>query len=191
MPAKPGNHRCLYAKFALLALLLFFPSENSAAQTDEYTLKAAFLERFTRFIEWPHTTSVADTSEPFIISILGENPFHTKLENLYARHAIKNKRVLIRYIDDLEEIAGTNLLFITRSMHAEIAGILQSLADKPILTIGDSEGFAESGVHINFYLAGASIRFEINQTALHRANLRTSYQLLKLARIIDVEGEKQ
>jgi hypothetical protein len=48
------------------------------AQTDEYLLKAGFLERFTRFIEWPGETNIADNTKPFVISVIGENPFDKK-----------------------------------------------------------------------------------------------------------------
>jgi hypothetical protein len=39
----------------------------------EYEVKAAFLEKFTRFIEWPSEVHIEDVSRPFVIGVIGEN----------------------------------------------------------------------------------------------------------------------
>ena len=44
----------------------------SAAQVPEYALKAEFLERFTRFVDWP---GEHDPRSPFVIGVYGSNPF--------------------------------------------------------------------------------------------------------------------
>ena len=45
--------------FLSLSLVLCLPVVTRA-QSSEYTIKAAFLERFTRFIEWPEELDVSD-----------------------------------------------------------------------------------------------------------------------------------
>ena len=57
--------------------------------------------------------------------------------------------------------------------------------DKPILTIGDYDKYAENGVLINFYIEDNKIRFEINETALSLSGLHSSYLLLNLAKIVN------
>ena len=54
------------------------------AQESEYQIKAIFLEQFTRFIEWPISSPVSDTTKPFIITVIGENPFGPILERTYS-----------------------------------------------------------------------------------------------------------
>ncbi|KAA3617951.1 MAG: YfiR family protein [Calditrichaeota bacterium] len=174
----------------LVFLLTISPICNLplAAQTDEYTLKAAFLERFTRFIEWPGSSSVADPEKPFTITVIGQNPFNTLLGDIYDNHRVKNKYVRIRYINKINDIQDTDLLFISRSKKRSLAKIITRIADKPILTVGDSEDYAAQGVHINFYFSGTSIQFEINPEAMRGSQLQASFQLLKLARIVGTEG---
>ena len=174
----------LRAYFLILCTGFLFPS-SLVAQQSEYTIKAVFLEHFTRFIEWPESCKIADTSTPFFITVIGENPFGSILEQIYTEQRIKNKRVKIRYISSLDKITDCHILFISSSAKEILPEILSSTRNKPILTVSDTEGFAENGVLINFYMTGDKIKFEINEKAVHASGLVMSYRLLNLARIVN------
>jgi hypothetical protein len=58
-----------------------------------------------------------------------------------------------------------------------------------ILTIGDTKGFGESGVMINFLTKENKVRFEINLAAARRAGLKISSKLLSLATIVYSRGQ--
>ena len=151
----------------------------------EYKIKASFLEKFTRFIEWP-SNIIEDNFEPFTISVIGKNPFDEILDIMYSNIKILNMQVKIRYISNAYEIYKTNILFISEQRCASLTEILSVVKDKPILTVSDSIGYAEKGVHINFYKTRDNkIRFEINKTAVQKSGLKMSYLLLRLAKIID------
>jgi len=154
-------------------------------QEQEYQIKAVFLEQFTRFIEWPDSSTVSDTSAPFIVAVIGENPFGSILEKTYAKRKIKHKKVEIRTISTPDEIADCHLLFISSSNKKNLPEILSRTRNKPILTVGDTEGFAQEKVLINFYLSGKKVKFEINEKAVHDSGLVVSYMLLSLARIVN------
>ena len=155
------------------------------AQTTEYKLKAVFLERFTRFIEWPDPDSrFTDTTKSFNISVIGENPFGSALDDLYSNTKIKNKKVKIIYISKISEIDSCQILFISNSKEKSLDAILDYTKGKPILTVSDHDGFAEKGVIINFYIANNKIRFEINENSLIQSNLYMSYLLLNVANIV-------
>ncbi len=122
--------------------------------------------------------------------MIGKHPFGDLLDVIYAERKIKNKTVEIRYLSKEEEILQCHLLFITESGRDELSSILSLTKDKPILTVGDSKGFAEKGVHINFYLDEGRIRFAINESAVRQSGLQMSYRLLRSARIVNpVKGE--
>ena len=81
---KPRN-KLLYVlsprNIVLILFLLFstfYFKVNTFAQTSEYTVKAVFLEGYTRFIEWPESGD----AESFIICILGKSPFGETLEEV-------------------------------------------------------------------------------------------------------------
>ena len=155
------------------------------AQQSEYTMKAVFLEHFTRFIEWPESSIPADASSPFYVAVLGENPFGSILAQIYTDQKIKKRKVEIIYISDPEKIPDCQILFISSSQKEILPEIISRTKKKPILTVGDTEGFAKDGVLINFYLAENKIKFEINEKAVHESGLVMSYRLLSLARIVE------
>lgn len=154
-------------------------------QEPEYQIKAVFLEHLTRFIEWPDSSGVSDTSTPFIVTVIGENPFGSILEEIYAKQKIKNKKVEIRHVSTPDDLADCHILFISSSNKNILPVILSRTMNKPILTISDTEGFAQKKVLINFYLSGNKIKFEINEKAVHESGLAMSYMLLNLARIVN------
>ena len=157
------------------------------AQATEYKLKAAFLERFTRFVEWPENTAFSDNTKPFIITVIGESPFSNALDDLYTSHKIKNKKVRINYITDITDIDSCHILFISSSLESSLEKILAYTKTKPILTISDHDGFASRGVIINFFIADNKVRFEINEKALKQSKLYMSYLLLNVATIVKTE----
>jgi hypothetical protein len=147
----------------------------------EYRVKAELLERFTRFVEWPSGAGRAD----FVIGVVGRNPFHTYLDELASSRRIKGKTVRIQQIRGAADVTSCDILFIAASERAALPAILGQVGARPILTVGDTEGFATSGVAINFYNVGETVRFEINEAALSRHGLRASSKLLKLARLVE------
>ena len=160
------------------------------SQPQEYSVKAVFIERFTQFIDWPKEV-LSETAPPFfIIGVIGENPFGNELENLYNSKLIKNKNVKILYLNSASEIDLCHVLFISSSKKNEILSILNLTSFKPILTIGDTTGFCEKGVLINFFVENSKIRFAINNTAFQNAGLTVSYHLLKYAKVISNKGNK-
>jgi len=158
------------------------------AQYSEAEVKAAYLERFTRFIEWPIDTNSIDTSHTFILGIVGENPFGATLDKLYSTQTIKHKSVKIMYISDLEGIDDCDMLYVSRSVGKELPALFARIKGLAILTVGDTEGYAARGIAINLYTDGKRIRYEINEEALRSAHLTVSYLLLKEARLINQKG---
>lgn len=168
-----------------MILLGSAPGVAIIAQEEEYRIKAEFLERFTRFIEWPSDSSVSDTTVPFVICVIGKNPFGDYLEAIAKTRKIKEKPIVVHYVAKFEEITTCHLLFISRSERADLVRILSAAEERSILTVGDTEGFSQKGVHINFYQSGGNVRFEVNDTVVQKSKLKFSARLLKLARIIE------
>lgn len=154
-------------------------------QSTEYILKAGFIERFTRFIEWPSDSLQADTTKPFIILVLGKNPFGDGLEKFLSKTRIKDRKVVIRYASKLDTDKYYHMIFICDNMSREVNFILNYTHDKPLITIGETEGFGSKGVLINFFLENNKIRFEINQAAFRKTGLKISHMLLNSAKVIN------
>jgi hypothetical protein len=176
---------------AQLTVLLFSPvSAASEARIEESTLKAVYIEKFTRFVEWPKESEIDDTSKPFVIGIIGEDSFEPTLRKIFSTRKIRDKNVVIRRISGVDEIGDCHLLFISNISKEKLQKVLASIKGRPILTISDTESFAMSGVLINFYVSNDRLRFEINEAAVRKSNLTFSYRLMQIATIVNPAGSK-
>ncbi len=160
--------------------------QNIEPAFEEYMVKAGFLERFTRFVTWPKKKDIDDPSFPFILGIIGSSLVKKEFEKYFQNQTIKNKKVEIREIINLHNITGCHLIFISRSAKSKLSVLLDHVKGKPILTIGDTEGYAQKGVHINFYIRhDGKMRYELNETALCNSGFDISFHLKTMAKIID------
>jgi hypothetical protein len=159
----------------------------AVAQVPEYEVKAEFLERFTRFVEWPAGSTVQDATTPFVIGVYGTNPFGSYLAKVARDRRIKGKPIEVRVVSSPDEAERCELLFVPGAAQRHLPAILARTADRPILTVSESPGAAEQGVLVNFYTAEDNLRFEINDAAVRRSRLEFSSRLLKLARVLNLE----
>lgn len=168
----------------LKILFLFLLLTNVLyAQVSEYEYKAAFIERFTRFVEWPEEFE----NDKFVIAVVGKNPFKNSLDELLADTKIKNLNSEIIYTNNINELSHVNLVFISGSEKKRLNEIITAIAEKPILIISDSKGFCKNGTHINMYNDGNYIRFEINEETITKTGLTVSSLLLASAKIITTD----
>jgi hypothetical protein len=168
-----------------LVILFLAAPHLSIAQDFEYKVKAEFLERFTRFIEWPDESALKEPGKSFCICVTGKNPFGSYLREMASHVKIKGNPVEIHEIEHLPaDLPKCQILFIARSEKDKLIDILKLTEDKPILTVGDTDGFAEDGVLMNFFTSGSYIRFEVNIDRAEKSKLKFSSRLLKLAKLV-------
>lgn len=160
----------------------FAPQEAPAqgAVSKEYQVKAAFLFNFAQFVEWP-PAAFPNSGTPICIGILGEDPFGTALDETVRGEIVQNRKLIVQRSRRVEDLKDCQLIFISKSETARVAGILADLDPIPVVTVSEMEGFAQRGGIINLYLAGNKVRFEINPAAARRKGLKISSELLKLA----------
>jgi hypothetical protein len=166
----------VFALFILLSSVLY------SQTVDEYTLKAIWIGKFTHFIDWPEKTN--SENPYFYIGVFNQDSFQGKLDIIYSNYSLNNKPVKIKYINNIDSIKFVNLCFISENNEKNMAKILRIARENNVLLIGDSKGYAEQGVHINFYTIENQIRFEINESAMRESGFFVSYRLLNIAKII-------
>ena len=83
-----------------------------------------------------------------------------------------------------------HVLIISPSEAARLAAVLTRVEGSPVLTVGDTDGFARKGVILSFFLERDRVRFEINPDAARRHGLKISSKVLRLARIIGDEKDE-
>lgn len=167
------------------ALALLQP-EASAEGYSEYEVKAAFLFKFTKFVEWPPAEETAGRRQqeetPFRIGVLGKDPFDDILDETVKDQQVQGRKIEIVRGDSLQEMGYCEILYVARDQEDAVAEVLTGLKGKKTLTVSDMEGFTEKGGMICLEQQDARIQFSINQEAANEANLKISAQLLHLAR---------
>lgn len=146
----------------------------------EYNVKAVTLYAFGKYVSWPES-SFEGPASPFVIAVLGPDPFGGALDTIAKAKKIENRPIVIKRFAKPEEYSNCHILFISKSFAPELeAQLLEQLAHQPVLIVGESPGFAERGGIINFYQSGSNVRFELNPDKATEARLSLSAKLLTL-----------
>ncbi len=162
--------------FPNLHILLFvLQSFNSSPTIDEVSLKAAYIERFTKFIEWPQGVD----PEFFTIQVMGDSELFKIMSDQFRNHSIKNKRVRVISSQEIDLKKIPQVLFV--GSHKKIPEIKASLKTLPVLTIASGEKLCENGIMINLFVHENRLRFEINELAVRESGLYMNYRLLQMA----------
>ena len=166
---------------AIAAVYVMAVWTHVTAQTyTETEVKAAFIYKFTSFIEWPKE-SFPDKSSRFRIGILGDDPFGNVLDDTLKGKQAQDHAIELVRAKKCDDLLECEIVFISPSEKDHYPEILDKFIARSILTIGDSEGFAAMGGIINLVKVDNKIRFEVNLNAARKANLKISSQLLKIA----------
>jgi hypothetical protein len=167
----------------ILALLLAAGAAHAAPQTGEEEVKSAFLYNFARFIEWP-AAAFADERAPFVVGVLGKDGLGEALDRTLKGKTANGRSFAVRRSESVDDLRGCHLLFVPDSRKDDWDAVLSSLRGRPILLVGDSNGFAASGGSVNFILEDRKVRFEINPDAAARAGLKVSSKLLQVGKVV-------
>jgi len=163
-----------------------FAQARDSSDSSEYLIKAGFIFNFAKFVEWP-TTAFAQPDSPIVIGILGTDPFGTIIDQIVQDKKIGARGFVVKRLkwgSDVKDLKDCKILFVSASEKAHMDELLQMVKGLPVLTVGETPGFAERGGVIRFVLEDNRVRFEVNVEAAHQAELTISSRLLTLARII-------
>jgi hypothetical protein len=138
----------------------------------EYRVKAAYLNNFVKYVEWPPEVDSAS----FTICVAGRNPFGDVLADTVRGERVDGRPIVARVISDPD--GECRVVFVPRGV--AMAPYLP--APHGTLTVGETTEFTSRGGVIAFVQEGANVRFEINDDAAMRAGLRISSRLLRLSR---------
>ena len=147
----------------------------------EYALKSAYIYKICKFSIWPR---MSETDSSFVISILGDMSSDKEIK-IPEDKEIGNRKIVIKKIDDIDEIDDSEAVFICSSEADRLDLIIEYVQNKAILTFGDTEGFGERGVMFNFYLEDEYVKMEINRKFALESLVKPHSRLFTIGRIIN------
>ncbi|MBF0169890.1 MAG: YfiR family protein [Nitrospinae bacterium] len=157
-------------------------------------LKAAFLYKFTIFLEWPEA-AFADSKSPIVIGVLGDKELAAATAETVLRREVRGRSFQVRsymWEEDIEP--DVHLLYLSPGAdHGEFIGRLPKARAKAphAFLVSDGEESVLRGAHLAFTLRNDRLQFLINLEAATAANIRISSKLLRLATIVDAMGERR
>jgi hypothetical protein len=181
---KAGDYFWLWTRFIFVAVCLA-ALQRSAGQDSapsEYQVKAACIYNFTKFVEWPPEAFPPERSSPFVIGVIGDDPFAGELERAIQNKEVGGRKFIVRHFRNADEVKSCQILFVSRSVRKSMTDILAAVSTLPVLTISETDRFVQAGGIINFVIEQNKVRFEINAEAAKKARLKISSQLLNLGR---------
>ncbi len=177
------GRRNLSACLALVLLIAIpLPEAARAQQSEEalaYEVKASMMFHFLSFVQWPEDRA----GSSYVVAVLGEDPFGPILGETFAGKTVQNREIQIRRFTELSELEPCHILFVSRSERRRMDEIAEASRRMGILTVGDTERFAETGGMIGFKIESGKVRFEINLDVAKQAGLEISSRLLRLATV--------
>lgn len=172
-----------FISVSVLAIGTFYSLAQSNLSS-EYQVKAVFLFNFAQFVEWPaNTFSAADA--PFIIGVLGKDPFGDYLDETVKGEKINGHPMVIKRFKVVGEATGSHILFISLAKGDHLQDVLDNLKSQKILTVGDVSNFTHQGGMIGFFKESSKIRIQINLEVAKGADLTVSSKLLRVAEVVN------
>jgi hypothetical protein len=145
---------------------------------EEAQLKAAFIYRFTEYIQWKSV----EEAETFNITVLGQSPVTGYLQKLAESKLVLNKKIVVTAVQNVSQAKmPCHMVFQSRESLELLRNIVNSYKGKPTLIVTEEAGDLEKGAHINFVLSDEKIRFEVNLASMKASGLDASAQMLNLA----------
>ena len=171
---------------AILALLLSPNLLCGQSRPSEYSVKAAYLLNFGKFMR---LSSGADSaSSDFNICVVGEDPFGGSLDEITAGEKIDGRPVRVIRLErpDSRKCA---IAYLGLSEQKRMEQDLAAFRDSDTLTVSDDPDFLKRGGMIQFLLQSDHVRFSVNLDPVRRTHLVLSSELLRVA--ASVSGSRQ
>ncbi len=153
-------------------------------------VRAAFLFNFLKFVEWP-TSAFDDDESPYRICMFGDIGSKQIFDQLGVQKA-KSRTIQINYdgadnksnLDDYE-FGACHIVYLGFMQTDRAVVVLESVADKPVLTVSIIDDFIVNGGMIALVSQDKKNKLQINLKAAQTAQLKISANMLDVAEIIE------
>jgi hypothetical protein len=173
--------RRLLPWIAALAAAAAGAQGRAAPTASEVQVKAAFIFHFTQFIDWPSETLGAPGT-PFVIGVFDDGPIEEALSAIVRGEQLSGHPLSIRHLRRPGDAVGCQIVYV--SSGGEHLFRPARLRGDPVLTVGETDDFLESGGMIEFFTDHNHVKLRINLSAARGASLQISSKLLRVAQVL-------
>ena len=166
-------------RLALFAALLCVAGTGEAIEKAEL-VKAAMVEKISRFIEWPRAPA-----GKFLLCIAPEHPQLEAVRAYYESVTIADRPVEIQLLKRSDALAGCHVAFLAPRDLGDMSRVRANADRDHVLLVAEGADAARSGAHVAFYSDMNRLRLEVNRKALEASGLKASFRLLEVAKVVE------
>jgi len=164
-----------------LTLFLFPMLAYSTPAATDVELRVALLFNFMRFTEWPNGALGAAGAPVTICIARGDGEMQQALRVLEQR-TLRERPVVIQPLATHREVTACHVVYLPGALPGgRFSDFVDAASGGGILTVSDRAGFIDDSGMIGLKLVDNRYQFEVNNSAVRRAELRLHPQLLSLA----------
>lgn len=180
------KHLYGYAVAAVIASVMLFHVNAIQAQSTSstqliYNLQVHMLFKLLPYIDWVGQED--QTEEPFVICILGDDPYGKLIDQLAKESQYKKRKIEIRRIEEIDQLQSCHVLFINPSFENDWNEIQEKIKTWQILTISEYGNFAKLGGMVNYFINNDNLNLEINVTAVEEKEIKINSLVLQLKKV--------
>jgi hypothetical protein len=172
-----GRRRLLVCLWAA-AQLLVAAGPALAQDTRESAVKAAFLVRFSSYVEWP--PGVFQGADGALIFAVADDEVATDLEQLIAGVPVNGRPALVRRVRDGAAAGNAHIYFLGEQREGRLREALAAVPG-PVLVVTEQDNGLRLGSVINFVMDRNRVRFSVSLASAEARNLKLSARLLAVA----------
>lgn len=165
----------------VLLVSIIFVAIVKAYDSDD-TLKVSIIEKASQFI------SLKEKVGESVIVTVFNNSYGDLFEKIFADKQINSKNIKIKYIDNIDQLEDTTILYISNVSSESLSAILEKVNKKNILTVSDMRGFAEKGGVMQVYIVSQKAKLKINLDVANKEDIKVKASLLRIAEVIQKDN---
>ncbi len=166
----------VFCGLIILIVMILLCASSTLAMDKSLRIKAALIYQFAKYTQWPD--AIGDT---ITFCTLGGDQLAGALNTIQNKR-VRNMRVNVRHVASAQDVLRyCQVVYITAHHQQALPILLSQFENSAILTVSEMQNFTHQGGMINFVRRGLKQKFEINQMATTKANLKLSSKLLQIA----------
>jgi hypothetical protein len=174
-----------------LALLILLPQLALAASAEEAIVerrvKAAYIYRFTGYVQWP-AAAWPGADSPMVIGVWANDDLADDLTRLVAGRTVEGRRIEVHRFGDPDSPGKIHMLFVAKERTARLPEALASPQLRSALIVTESAKALELGSAINFVIVDGQVRFELSPEAAEQRGLKVSSRLVAVSSNLSTRG---
>lgn len=166
----------LFSLVALVIVNIAMP-RFAYANEREYAIKVGFIYNFARYSEGDWFNEEA--SSPYRMCFSSQSVTDVATKAL-SEETLKGHQITVHHIQTPE--ANCHTVFISREVQSDT--FLNSDKFAKTMRIAEHKDAISHGAHLNFFISGGKVRFEVDQKGLSESGIKLSSKVIRIGRQI-------